>query len=338
MNLRIVTGIAATLAAALCLSLPCSDLAAATEHVPTGGGKTPKRKVPFAYVLSISPDGKLIAYSDLEAANPYDVVICDGVSGRKLRVWQGHVAKVEAVAFSRSDGLLFSPGVDGKLLFWSLANWKLAHAWETRFAFSSLDVSPTNSVLALGAGGSGLLWDYSKKQDVGAMPGHTIAVRAIRFSRDGKKIVTSCFDSKIRIWDGRTGKYLTMIDTKSSELLVQLAISPSSNHVAVGDAKGRIMVWDYETLAHVATMQGHTSSIASLAFSSNAKRLLSSTYGFMQDAEVKLWNYEAKKRLGSTSVGADARCLHFLANERLVTGVLTSGGDVALLELKDLKP
>jgi WD40 repeat protein len=55
-------------------------------------------------------------------------------------------------------------------------------------------------------------------------------------------------------------------------------------------AKTKLRIWDAQTGKAIATLQGHTHRILSVAFSPNGKRIVSGSGGF--DQTLRIWDVE----------------------------------------------
>lgn len=47
--------------------------------------------------------------------------------------------------------------------------------------------------------------------DIERMTGHQQLINCVQFSPDGRLIASASFDKSIKLWDGRTGKYVSLI-------------------------------------------------------------------------------------------------------------------------------
>jgi len=73
---------------------------------------------------------------------------------------------------------------------------------------------------------------------------------AARFTPDGKRIVSSGFDLKVRVWDTTTGRHLKVL-AEIPERPRSIAISPEGKRVAVSMDKVGVRVFDLETNAQI---------------------------------------------------------------------------------------
>ena len=93
---------------------------------------------------------------------------------------------------------------------------------------------------------SGGVWDWDAEpgdNSVSVAPllelsGHTDAVYAVNFSADGRRLVTGCDDSKLRVWDAESG--CTTLTVPSAGWITSAAFSPDGLElVASGSVRVR---------------------------------------------------------------------------------------------------
>ena len=73
---------------------------------------------------------------------------------------------------------------------------------------------------------------------------------AARFTPDGKRIVSSGFDLKVRVWDTASGRHLKVL-AEIPDRPRSIAISPDGKRVAVSMDKSGVRVFDLETNAQL---------------------------------------------------------------------------------------
>jgi WD40 repeat protein len=125
--------------------------------------------------------------------------------------------------------------------------------------------------------------------------GHTAVVKRVLFGRDGREIITVSHDKTIRIWDAASGIPLRTLRPPVGKgrlgMLYAAALSPDDEMLAVGgypEAPNSALIY----LIGVGDGQirrvfrGHTSSILSLAFDAQGKRLASGSI----DQTACIWN------------------------------------------------
>ena len=126
--------------------------------------------------------------------------------------------------------------------------------------------------------------------------GHTDIVWQVLFTPDGHELVTVSNDKTIRYWDVATGEPLRVlrppIGRGPEGMLYAAALSPDGRTLAVGGNGFEGVEWCEIQLINLATariertLPGHASSIDSLAFAPDGKRLVSGS----GDRTARIWD------------------------------------------------
>jgi WD40 repeat protein len=177
-----------------------SKLIAANSDEATGGA------------AAFSPDGKTLALASEGA----------------IQLWEATTGKAGPLLLGRSDGLqrlAFSP--DGKTLAavtnnWKIERWALPEGKPLKsMPFPLPDVAPIYGLAwVLGMGfadnerivafgelwGLAVVWEAPSGKLLTPPTGHLSAVSAVRFTADGKEVVTTGADRRVLRWETATGK------------------------------------------------------------------------------------------------------------------------------------
>src|SRR5581483_10341536 len=132
----------------------------------------------------------------------------------------------------------------------------------------------------------------------------------VRFSPDGKAVLSCGGDRTARVWDAATGKEKIALQGHSKA--VEYAVfSPDGATVATASWDHTIKLWDAATGKEQATLSGHTLSVLCLAFSPDGKTLASTAGKWDepdvpdQPGELKLWDVAGRKEVASLRGHAD---------------------------------
>ncbi|KIM27515.1 hypothetical protein M408DRAFT_166002 [Serendipita vermifera MAFF 305830] len=117
--------------------------------------------------------------------------------------------------------------------------------------------------------------------------GHTLPVRAVVFSPDGKRIASGSSDRKIVIWDAETGAAVAGPLEGHCDSVNSVAFSPDGKCIVSGSSDKTIRLWDAKTGAAIAgPLRDHNNSVTSVAFSSDGKYIISGS----SDNTVRVWD------------------------------------------------
>ena len=115
----------------------------------------------------------------------------------------------------------------------------------------------------------------------------------MRFSPDGKMLVTGSWDNVVRIWDLTTGR-LSAMWTGHTGPIRGIEFSPDGRIVATSSLDRTIRVWKWPTGEALDILQGHSSTVWAVAFTGDGSQLVSAG-GNESDpkekGELKLWKF-----------------------------------------------
>jgi WD40 repeat protein len=137
---------------------------------------------------------------------------------------------------------------------------------------------------------------------------HGSVVTSLSYSKDGKTLVTSSWDTTVRLWDAASGKELRAFNVSQAPVLAAV-LSPDSKTLATTGRDMQVRLWDADTGKPLWTSAGHQHWVQCLAFSPDGKRLASAG----QDGTVRLWDAATGKQTASTAVGEGNQAIGAIA-------------------------
>jgi len=117
------------------------------------------------------------------------------------------------------------------------------------------------------------------------LSGHDGSVLDVAFTHDGKTLVSSSRDSKIKVWDVETGELKKTLTNHTADVYT-IAFSHDGTLMASGSTDTKIILWDAATFEPIRTLEGHTAAVREAEFSRDDKTLAS----VGEDSTFRLWD------------------------------------------------
>ncbi len=155
--------------------------------------------------------------------------------------------------------------------------------------------------------------------------GHTGAVAALAFSRDGRRLVSASYDQlnslgdgTVRFWEAAPEATLPVLRGHTS-YVYPVAYSPDGRWIASGGWDSTIRLWDAATGELCATLP-HPGIVAALAFTPDGTRLAS---GGDLDGQLLVWNVATGQIQRPLASGKQVRSLAVSPDgARIAVGIL----------------
>jgi WD40 repeat protein len=162
---------------------------------------------------------------------------------------------------------------------------------------------PDGAVIAVGGYKETRLINPTSQKLLATLPGNAEAVRALAFSRDGKRLAAAgglpARKGEVKIWDVTAQTAVTIAG--HSDCIYAVAFSPDGATLATASYDKMIKLWDVATAKELRTLRDHIDAIYALAFTPDGKRLVSGA----ADRSVKIWDVATGARLYTLSDATD---------------------------------
>jgi WD40 repeat protein len=160
-----------------------------------------------------------------------------------------HPAACLTAAFSPNGKVLASGMQDGTVHFWWLATGKDSQMRGYPTKVTLTEWSANGRYLATAAGSEVIVWDFGGKGPEGSAPlelsGHTDRVTHLAFQPSGPWLLSAGRDWRLTLW--QPGKEKRAVDAHlTGGEITALRWSPDGQRVAVGEAKGRVTIFELE--------------------------------------------------------------------------------------------
>ena len=260
------------------------------EEVRLKGGTTVR-----SGSIAFSPDGATFASAGVDrfGGTSGAVTLWDIETGKELATLPGHTERIPAVAFS-PDGTTVASGLrDGTVKLWNAKTGENIHTY--RGGGYAVAFSPDGKTLAARSWKDIKLWEVATRKRTSTISisrEQLTTSTALAFSPDSQVLAWGIGDQvKLRKHAtkslfGFMGRNTITLKGHTDEVR-SVAFSPDGKVLASGAGDGTVKLWDTETGANIATLEGAGGPVV---FAPNGKMLASA--GGVQ--EIKLWNLETQ--------------------------------------------
>jgi len=130
-----------------------------------------------------------------------------------------------------------------------------------------------------------IMWHpKSGRKPVNRMTGHQALINQVVFSPDGFYFVSASFDKSIKLWDGKTGKFIASFRGHVGSVY-QVAWSADSRMVVSGSKDSTLKVWDVEKRKLMFDLPGHADEVYAVDWSPDGEKVASGS----KDRMLRIW-------------------------------------------------
>ncbi len=207
-------------------------------------------------LVTVGQDGKGILWEITES----------GSVARPRVEFLKHEGPIYAVAWHPTESLIASAGYDRQI-----------HLWNPE------EIEPFDFTAAVGG-------EKLREQTSRLLTGHIGPVRAVRFSRDGRLLVSGALDNSVRVWDLEKDTSIKTFRGHDSGVRA-CEISADNRFVLSGAEDQRAILWNVNDYAEIQTLagrklSGHADAILSAYFSPTGKSVVTAS----RDRSARIWN------------------------------------------------
>ncbi len=271
--------------------------------------------------VAFSQDGRYV----VTGSNDKQVRVWDLQVGATVAVFKEHTDIVHTVAYDPKGQFIISGSAKGDVRLWKPMTAEAVADLSYMYA----------SYLALSADGKRLALAYNSEKGairileevvgwkvVTTIEVPNVSVTQLTFSPDGTRLAASCLDEKVRVWDARTGKELSVLHAENAARAV--AYSRDGLRLATGTDNRLAMIWALPGNEVRTLFQGKDRA-TSVAFSPDGRRLAG-----MCNGTARIWDVCTGAEIGSLRGRSGNRRLAWSAtNDRLAGVSATYLTDVA---------
>ena len=250
-------------------------------------------------LMRFSPDGTRLAVGTDVGVWVYDVP-----DGKGTALFTEHTGQANALAFSADGKILASGGyINPVIQLWDpdtdsqLATLTLPEGTpEGTESISTLTFAKTNTILiSLDKSGNITYWDvntYKKVLNIVTQLSYDATAVSVAVSKDGSTFATGGRHGRIQLWDASTEpQFEDWRDDPEDKDILALAFSLDKKILVSGSVDKIVRLWDTETRAKIATLEGHEGSVAAVAFSPDGKILATGD----SRKVIKVWDVSTQR-------------------------------------------
>lgn len=124
------------------------------------------------------------------------------------------------------------------------------------------------------------------KKSYARLTGHQQLINDVKFSPDTRLLASASFDKSIKLWDGKTGKFITTLRGHVQSVYM-VAWSADSRLLVSASADSTLKVWTMKTKKLLNDLPGHVDQVFAVDWSADGEKVASGG----KDKLLKLWQY-----------------------------------------------
>jgi len=228
------------------------------------------------WTIALSPDGKKVVSGSVGGlVRLWDMDTC-----KVIAKWTGHTRAVNSVCWSRDGQQVMSGSDDGTVREWDAEKGEtiLGPIETGHNEVLTVVYSPDMTMFATG-GDDGRnpdtrikIWDSKTGKLVATLKGHTIGVRCLAWTPDGKTLISGSEDYSIRTWNTSNWKQIAVFDGHTRDVY-GIAISPNGRILASASFDETARLWNLDNNQPINSPLNHTHRVIVVSFSADGKLL-----------------------------------------------------------------
>jgi WD repeat-containing protein 61 len=241
----------------------------------------------IVYAICYVPEKKLL----LVGTSAGNIHILDVVKMQEIKILKHHAGPVFSIRYSLETGCLYSTGGDGNFASCSLEQLSLIKLKKLcAEKVRSIDFNYITSEIAVASGDCQVrIFDLHTLQEKNTIHAHGLSANTVRFSPDGKTLLTGGRDAHLNVWDTKGYTPIKSIPAHNYALY-DIVFRPDGKLFATASRDSTIKIWDavtFEVLIRInkEKYMGHKNSVNKLIWSTYNNYLISTG----DDRAIIIW-------------------------------------------------
>lgn len=279
--------------------------------------------------FAISPNGTKIISGSWDMT----IKLWDIRTGKEIKTFHGHTGFIRSLVFSKDGKNILSGSNDKTLILWDVQSGKKlkifkGHEQSVLSCLFSMDESKLISASA----NSVRIWDVETGREINS-ESWDYSYFPLDFSDDGKIFVSASeIDDKVILRSVDNGEKIKEFSNGHSGIgSAELAFSPDGNKFASSSNRD-VKIWDIETGNVICSLIGHTDRISSIAFSTDATKIATSS----ADKTIRLWDLSGNEigRIQTNYIYGGSKILFASNNDKLITAGVSKSVSIDIWDIK----
>lgn len=237
------------------------------------------------YTLCLLKDKNILLVGTSEGK----IHVIDLDEKKEIKTLQNHNQAVFDVQYSPQHKFILSAGGDGVLSVISAEDFRTLKLFKLcGEKLRAVDITNELAAIACGDGFIRMI-DLNELKLINEFPAHTGSVYSVKFSPDGKHLLSGGKDAHLKIWKMEDGQWMMDQSIPAHNFAIySIVFSPDGKYFATASRDKTIKVWDsgsFEILTRInkENFEGHIHSVNKLFWSKN---LISVS----DDKKIMVWN------------------------------------------------
>jgi WD40 repeat protein len=133
---------------------------------------------------------------------------------------------------------------------------------------------------------------------IAKLVGHNSFIAAAAFSSDGKLLATASDDGALRIWDGKSGQLVRVLEEAKGQAVRAVTFSSDGRLLLTGTADRAARLYDAVSAAELGLFSGQVGAVRSVYFGPDGERALSIDSG----DRAWLWSVRERRLVGALAI------------------------------------